>query len=74
MFEELKKILQDECYVTDVSLTDNIKKDLGLNSLDFANLICIIEEKFGIEIEEEKYRSIETVEDFVKYINSLNCR
>ena len=71
MIEKIKKLLNDEYDIKDLRMDMNIRNDLGLTSFDFANLICIIEEEFDIEIEEEKYRQIVTVEDFVNYIDSL---
>lgn len=72
IIEEIRQLLKEEYNITDVKLTDNIKKDFGLTSFDFANLVCLLEEKFNIDIDEEKYRSIHTVEDFIDYIDSLN--
>lgn len=71
MFERIKELLRVEYDIQELNLSMNIKKDLGLTSFDFANLICILEDEFDIEIDEEQYRNIETVEDFVKYIESL---
>jgi len=71
MFERIKELLRVEYDIQELNLSMNIKKDLGLTSFDFANLICILEDEFDIEIDEDQYRNIETVEDFVKYIESL---
>lgn len=70
MVERIMDLLREEYDIQELNLSMNIKKDLGLTSFDFANLICILEAEFGIEIDEEQYRNIETVEDFVKYIES----
>ncbi len=71
MIDKIKKILKDEYDIKELRMDMNIKNDLGLTSLDFANLICILEEQLDIEIDEENYRQIVTVEDFVNYIESL---
>lgn len=73
MFNELKKIMKDNYDITNIKLESNFKKDFGLTSFDFINLICLIEEKFGIEIEECKYRSLNTVEELVYYLESKKC-
>ena len=73
MLNELKKMMKENYDITNIKLTSNFKKDFGLTSFDFINLICIIEDKFGIEIEESKYRSLNTVDDLVKYIESRKC-
>ena len=68
MFEELKKILKDNYQIEDIELSTNFKKDLDLTSFDFVNLISIIEDKYKIEIEEESYRSLNTVQELIEYL------
>ena len=71
MLEEIKKILKDEYQITGVSADTGFKKELGLSSFDFMNLICIVEEKYGIELDEEKYRAMTTVGELCSYLESL---
>lgn len=68
MFEELKKILKDNYQIEDIELSTNFKKDLDLTSFDFVNLITLIEDKYKIEIEEESYRSLNTVQELIEYL------
>ena len=49
-------------------MSTNFKKELGLTSFDFVNLICVIEEKYNVELEEERYRRISTIEELVEYL------
>lgn len=70
MLNELKKMMKENYDITNIKLTSNFKKDFGLTSFDFVNLICLIEEKFNIEIEESKYRTLNTVDDLVQYLES----
>ncbi len=44
--------------------------DLGLNSLEIANLTVKIERAFGIEIPMETISTLVTVADVVRYIDS----
>ena len=71
MLEDIRKILKEEYQITDISEGTDFKKELGLNSLDFMNLICIVEEKYGIELDEEKYRRMTTVGELCEYLESL---
>ncbi len=71
MLEEVKKILAEEYRITDVTRDTDFKKELGLNSFDFMNLICIAEEKFNVELEEEKYRNMSTVGELCDYLESI---
>jgi acyl carrier protein len=68
MLDEFKKILKENYNITEVELASDFKKDFGLSSFDFINLICLIEEKYGIVIVEEEYLSLNTVGDLIKYI------
>lgn len=70
MLEELKTLLKKNYPIDDISMETNIKTDLGLTSFDFINLIALIEDTFHIEIEEEKYHSINTVGDLIEYIEN----
>ena len=42
--------------------------DLGVNSLEFAELVYLCEEKFNIMIDDEDLRSFTTVGDIVHYL------
>jgi acyl carrier protein len=71
MLEEFRKILKEYYEIPDVELTSNFKKDFDLTSFDFVNLICIIEEQYDIEIEEDQYRSLNTIGELIEYIESI---
>ncbi len=68
MLEELKKIMADTYGIQIIRGDANFKKDFGLSSFDFINLICLLEEKFHIEIEEKEYRDLNTIDELVQYL------
>ena len=70
MFETLKKFLIDELHVNaeDISMEAELSGDLGINSLELADLVYICEEKFNIEIEDEDLHNFTTVGDVVRYL------
>ena len=70
MLNDFREILKTNYDITNVELTSNFKKDFNLSSFDYINLICIIEEKYGVVIEEEHYLSLNTVDDLIKHIES----
>lgn len=70
MLNQLKTLLKKNYNIEDISTETNIKTDLGLTSFDFINLIALIEDTFGVEIEEEKYHSINTVGDLIEYLEN----
>jgi len=54
-----------------VQLESAFVDDLGADSLDIVELIMDFEEGFGIEIPDENAEKIRTVEDAVKFIESV---
>ena len=74
MFETLKQLLIDELQVKEelITLDAELASDLGINSIELADLVMICEEKFGITIEDDDIRKFTTVGDVVAYLESLN--
>ena len=52
----------------EITLATNIRKDLGLNSLELVNLAVEIEEEFDVEIPDREAMGLETVEDAIRII------
>ena len=73
MFETLKKLLVDELQIDPSAITADaeLASDLGLNSIELANLIMICEEKFDITIDDDDIHKLVTVGDVVAYLESL---
>ena len=53
MYERLKQILKEQYGIEDVSPESEIKTDLGLDSFELMDLICLVEDTFGVEIDED---------------------
>ena len=72
MFEELKKLLVEELSVNEESITPEAElvSDLGVNSLELADLVLMCEEKFNIEINEDDIRGFITVKDVANYLEN----
>ena len=72
MFEKLKELLVDELQLNadDVTLEAELVNDLGVNSLELADLVLLCEEKFDVEITDEACRTFVTVGDVVDYLNA----
>lgn len=73
MFEELKEMICNYVEVEPEKITPQSKfiDDLGFNSFDFVSLLGEVEEKFGVQVNEEDILDLATVEDAVKYIEKL---
>ncbi len=72
MFEQLKKILVEELRVDadDVTMEATLTSDLGVNSLELADLTLLCEEKFNLVIEDEDLHTFNTVGDVVAYLEN----
>ena len=70
MFEKIKNLLGDELRVNpdDITPEAELANDLGINSLELADLILLCEEKFGITIDDDDLHTFITIGDVVKYL------
>ena len=73
MYEQFKTILVDELNVDEslITLDANLTKDLGINSLELADLILLCEDKMGVEIDDKQLSKFISVGDVVEYLESL---
>ena len=73
MFDKVKQILIDELQLDEsrIALDAELSKDLGINSIELADLIMMCEEEFGIEISEDDANEFITVGDVVDYLEKL---
>ncbi|NLB16530.1 MAG: acyl carrier protein [Clostridiales bacterium] len=70
MYETVKKILIDDLQIEDSEIKpeSELINDLGINSLELADLVMNCEDKLGIEIKDEEIRDFVTVSDVVAYL------
>lgn len=70
MFEEIKKILVEEFSIEEdkITLEAEFVNDLGINSLELADLVFICEDKFNVTFEEDDLHTFLTVGDVVNYL------
>jgi acyl carrier protein len=51
-----------------ISETASFKDDLGIDSLDFVDIVVIVEKKFGFKIKAEEMGGVTTLGGFYDYI------
>ncbi len=68
--EKLNNILIDEFEVDPsvISEEKNVKESLDLDSLDYVDLVVVIEANFGVKLVKEDFQNIITFEDFYKIV------
>lgn len=72
MFEKVKELLVDELSVNadDVTATAELINDLGVNSLELADLVLLCEERFDIVIDDDEVKNFITVGDVVDFLTA----
>ena len=72
MFETVKKILVDELQIdpSTITLESELSADLGINSIELANLVMLCEDKFDLTIDDEDIHRFLTVGDVVSFLES----
>lgn len=70
MLDTIKKMLAEEFNLDEdsISADSKLEADLGINSLELAELAFRLEEEFGIEIKDEDIPTLITVGDIANYI------
>lgn len=73
MFEKIKALLVEELSINeaDIKPEAELVNDLGINSLELADLVLQCEEKFDIEISDEEIHKFVTVGDVADYLADI---
>jgi acyl carrier protein len=68
----VKEFLIEELEIEESKIAPeaNLKDDLGIDSLDFVDIVVIIERKFGFKINPEEMTGITTLSQFCDYIET----
>lgn len=72
--EEVRKItnefLVDEIEIDAEKINDNarLREDLGIDSLDFVDIVVIVESHFGFKIKPEDMKDVHTLSQFYDFI------
>lgn len=70
IFLKVQRIISDQLNISisQIYLHSNLKRDLGMDSLDVFETAMAIEEEFAIEIPDEYIERIKIVEDYILYL------
>lgn len=74
MYNKFVDLLVEELQIdpADITMDAELSNDLGINSIELADLVMICEDKFGITIEDDDIRKFTTVGDVVAYLETLD--
>ena len=72
MYNKFVDLLVEELQIdpADITMDAELSNDLGINSIELADLVMICEDKFGITIEDDDIRKFTTVGDVVAYLET----
>ena len=75
MYEKFVELLVEELQIDkeDITMDAELANDLGINSIELADLVMLCEDKFGIEFDDEDIRMLTTVGDVVAYLENLTA-
>ena len=70
MLKELQSIVRDYAGNDTLVITGDtvLLTDLGLNSYELVELVCRVEEQFGIEVPDRAIGGLKTVQNLLDYI------
>ncbi len=73
MYDKVKTILIEELSVNpdDIRPEAELENDLGINSLELADLVFLCEERFGIQIDDDDIKKLITVSDVVDFLETM---
>ncbi|MCR4559060.1 MAG: acyl carrier protein [Bacteroidales bacterium] len=66
----VKKFLVEELEIDadKIKMEAKLKDDMGIDSLDFVDIVVIVDKKFGFKIKPEELSGIITLNDFCSFI------
>ena len=70
--EKFKAFLIEDLEIEEENIAPEakLKDDLGIDSLDFVDIVVIVEKNFGFKIKPEEMQGIVTLSQFCDYIES----
>lgn len=70
--EKVRNFLIEEFEIDEEKICPDsrLKEDMGIDSLDYVDIVVIVERLFGFKIKPEEMSTVKTLSQFVDYIES----
>ena len=70
--EKVRAFLIEDLEIDEEKINDDakLKEDMGIDSLDFVDIVVIVEKNFGFKIKPEEIAGVTTLSQFCDYIES----
>jgi acyl carrier protein len=67
---KVREFLIEDLEIDEEKITNDakLKEDMGIDSLDFVDIVVIVEKKFGFKIRPEEMSNVTTLKEFCDYI------
>ena len=73
MYDKFADLLVEELQINrdDITMDAELSNDLGINSIELADLVMLCEERFDITIDDSDIGKFTTIQDVVDYLETL---
>lgn len=70
--EKVRNFLIEDLEIDEEKITPDalLKEDLGIDSLDFVDIVVIVERNFGFKIKPEEMKGVDSYSKFCDYIET----
>ncbi len=70
--EKVKAFLIDDLEIDEENIFPEakLKEDMGIDSLDYVDIVVIVEKNFGFKIKPQEMATVKTLSQFYDYIES----
>ncbi len=70
--EKVRNFLIEDLEIDEAKISPDakLKEDLGIDSLDFVDIVVIVEKNFGFKIKPEEMEGVDTYSKFCDYIET----
>lgn len=70
--EKVRDFLIEDIEIDEAKITPDakLKDDLGIDSLDFVDIVVLVDQKFGFKIKQEEMDGVDTFSKFCDYIET----
>ena len=66
--DKVRNFLIEELEIEPKNIFPKLKDDMGIDSLDFVDIVVIVEKNFGFKIKAEEMAGVDTFSKFCDYI------
>lgn len=73
MLDKMTQIIREQTGDENIIITRDsvLLSDLGMNSFDLINMVCVLEEEFDVEIPDRVIGNFKTIGDVMDYVANV---